>query len=204
MSSGSRRARRAPSRARKALTGVAAAVTVRLSAAVRAWLVPRLARLAVTAAAGWLLFVSFPPRNWWWGAVAAFALMAWVLTRPATTLLGGFGYGFLFGLVFYVALLPWISLLVGSMPWIALATVSALYPALFGLFAIVVRRLPGWPIWFAVVWAAQEWLQVGVPVWRISLGGGGIRSNQWTRCCRWSSSAVSLCCPRRSCWWDRA
>ena len=149
----------APAVARKTLTG---AVAARLPA-IRAWLVPRLPRLTVTVVAGWLLLVSFPPRNWWWAAVVAFALLAWVLTRPATTLLGGLGYGFLFGLVFYLALLPWISLLVGSMPWVALATVCALYPALFGLFAIVVRRLPGWPIWFAVLWAGQEWLKSVFP-----------------------------------------
>jgi apolipoprotein N-acyltransferase len=152
----------APSRVRKALTAAAAAVVARLPA-VRAWLVPRLSRLVVTIVAGLLLLASFPPKNWWWGAVVAFALLAWVLTRPATTLLGGLGYGFLFGLVFYVALLPWISLLVGAMPWLALATVSALFPALFGLFAVVVRRLAGWPIWFAVVWAAQEWLKAIFP-----------------------------------------
>jgi apolipoprotein N-acyltransferase len=152
----------APNRARKALTWAAAAVVARLTA-IRAWLVPRLPRLVVTIVAGWLLLASFPPRNWWWGAVVAFALLAWVLTRPNTTLLGGLGYGFLFGLVFYLALLPWISMLVGSMPWVALATVSALFSALFGLFAVVVRRLPGWPIWFAVVWAAQEWLKSVFP-----------------------------------------
>ena len=151
-----------PNRARKARTWAAAAVVARLTA-VRAWLVPRLPRLVVTIVAGWLLLASFPPRNWWWGAVVAFALLAWVLTRPATTLLGGLGYGFLFGLVFYLALLPWISMLVGSMPWVALATVSALFSALFGLFAVVVRRLPGWPIWFALVWAAQEWLKSVFP-----------------------------------------
>ena len=121
------------------------------------------AAVVVTIVAGWLILASFPPRNWWWGAVVAFALLAWVLTRPATTLLGGLGYGFLFGLVFYLALLPWISMLVGSMPWVALATVSALFSALFGLFAVVVRRLPGWPIWFALVWAAQEWLKSVFP-----------------------------------------
>ena len=144
--------------ARKALTGAAAAVVARLPAA-RAWLVPRLPRLVLTIVAGWLLLVSFPPKNWWWAAVVAFALLAWVLTRPATTLVGGLGYGFLFGLVFYQLLLPWISTLVGFMPWFALATACALFPALFGLFAVVVRRLPGWPIWFALMWAAQEWLK---------------------------------------------
>ena len=82
---------------------------------------------------------------------------------PTTTPAGGLGYGFLFGLAFYVPLLPWISHLVGAMPWLALATVCALFPGLFGLFAVVVRRLPGWPVWFALLWAAQEWLKSVFP-----------------------------------------
>jgi len=134
----------------------------RLGAA-RTALLPRLPRLALAVAGGLLLCASFPPLNWWWAAVVGAALLAWVLTRPATTPAGGMGYGFLFGLAFYVPLLPWISSLVGAMPWLALATTSALFPGLFGLFAVVVRRLPGWPIWFAVLWAAQEWLKSVVP-----------------------------------------
>jgi apolipoprotein N-acyltransferase len=86
-----------------------------------------------------------------------------VLTRPATTTAGGFGYGFVFGLAFYLPLLPWISLLVGAVPWLALATTCALFPGLFGLGAVIVRRLPGWPVWFALVWAAQEWLKSVFP-----------------------------------------
>ena len=39
----------------------------------------------------------------------------------------------------------------------------ALFPGIFGLSAVVVRQLPGWPIWFAVLWAAQEWLKSTVP-----------------------------------------
>ena len=131
--------------------------------AVQAALVPRVPRLVVTITAGSLLFASFPTTNWWWAAIVAFALLSWVLTRPATTLVGGAGYGFLFGLTFYLPLLPWISLLVGAVPWLALATVSALFPGLFGLCAVVVRRLPGWPLWFAVLWAAQEWLKSTIP-----------------------------------------
>ncbi len=100
----------------------------RARACVGAWLVPRLARLTATSVAGLLLYASFPPRNWWWAAFVAFALLAWVLTHPATTPCGGLGYGFLFGLAFYVPLLPWISLLVGDVPWVALATMSALFP----------------------------------------------------------------------------
>ncbi|BCO35702.1 hypothetical protein MHEC_21350 [Mycobacterium heckeshornense] len=125
--------------------------------------VPRLARLCATVAAALLLCASFPSFNWWWAAVVAFALLAWVLIDPATRLVGGLGYGYLFGLVFYVSLLPWIAKLVGPMPLAALVVVCALFPAIFGLLAVVVRALPGWPIWFALVWAAQEWAKCTVP-----------------------------------------
>ena len=52
------------------------------------------------------------------------------------------------------------------------------FPALFGLFAVVVRRLPGWPIWFAVLWAAQEWLKSTVPFGGFPVGRGGLRSDR--------------------------
>ncbi len=148
--------------ARGAATGLVAAVIARLPAA-NAAMLPRLTRLSCAVAGGLLFCASFPSLNWWWGAVVAAALLAWVLTHPATTPAGGLGYAFLFGLAFYLPLLPWVGLLVGPVPWIALATVSALFPALFGLCAVTVRRLPGWPIWFALLWAAQEWLKSTVP-----------------------------------------
>ena len=52
--------------------------------------------------AGLLMCVSFPPVGWWWSAVPALALLTWVLAHPKTTMAGGFGYGFLFGLAFVV------------------------------------------------------------------------------------------------------
>jgi apolipoprotein N-acyltransferase len=127
------------------------------------WLRPRLTRLSAAILAGLLLCASYPRFNWWWAAVIAFAALTWVLTRPATTPVGGFGYGFLFGLAFYLPLIRWISILVGAMPLIALVLLCAVFPGLFGLAAVVVRRLPGWPIWFAVLWAAQEWLKSTIP-----------------------------------------
>lgn len=148
--------------ARRAAASVSAAVIARLPG-VWATLRPRLPRLVLAVGAGLLLCASFPPLNWWWAAVIAAALLAWVLAHPATTVAGGLGYGFLFGLALYVPLLPWISNLVGAAPWLALSTTCALFPAVFGLFAVVVRRLPGWPIWFALVWAAQEWLKSILP-----------------------------------------
>ena len=125
--------------------------------------VDRLPQLGTVIVGGLLLCLSFPPFGWWYLAFIAFGLLSWVLTRESTTLAGGFGYGFLFGLAFYLPLLPWISGLVGAFPWVALSAMEALFPALFGLAAVAVRRLPGWPLWFAGVWAAQEWLKSTVP-----------------------------------------
>lgn len=125
--------------------------------------VDRLPRLGAAIGAGLLLCLSFPPFGWWYLAFAAFALLAWVLTRDTTTRWGGFGYGYLFGAAFYLPLLPWVGTFVGPVPWIGLALVQALFPALFGLAAVVVRTLPGWPLWFAGLWAAQEWLKSTVP-----------------------------------------
>lgn len=155
-------ARRSGSAALRVATAVAAAVVARLPR-LGAALLPRLARLACVVAGGLLLYASFPTRNWWWAAVPAAALLGWVLTRAATTAIGGLGYGFVFGLVFYLPLLPWVGSLVGPVPWVVLAMLCAAFPAAFGLFAVVVRGLPGWPLWFAVLWAAQEWAKSTFP-----------------------------------------
>ena len=135
----------------------------RLVSWVAAALPPRMVRLVAVTLGGLLMCISFPPIGWWWSAVLAFALLSWVLVHPATRLAGGLGYGFLFGLAFYIPLLPWISGLVGPMPWLLLAAMEAMFPAIFGLFAVVVRQLPGWPLWLALLWSLQELLKSSVP-----------------------------------------
>jgi len=124
---------------------------------------PRAVRLIVAVFAGLLLCISFPPIGWWWSAVVALAALSWVLVHPRTTPAGGFGYGLLFGLAFYIPLLPWISGLVGPVPWLALSAMESFFPAMFGLFAVAVRRLPGWPLWFALGWSLQEWAKSTIP-----------------------------------------
>ncbi|WP_301119153.1 apolipoprotein N-acyltransferase [Mycolicibacterium fortuitum] len=123
----------------------------------------RWAQLSASVAGGLALCLSYPPTGWWWVAFIGLALIGWVLTLRSTTRAGGFGYGFLFGLAFYIPLLPWISGLVGAVPWLALAAMEALFCGLFGLAAVVVRQLPGWPLWFAALWGTQEWLKSSVP-----------------------------------------
>ncbi|MCX6484015.1 MAG: apolipoprotein N-acyltransferase [Mycobacterium sp.] len=126
-------------------------------------LLPRMLRLGIAVLAGLLMCVSFPPVGWWWSAVPALALLTWVLVHPGTTMAAGFGYGFVFGLAFYLPLLPWIGGLVGPIPWLMLAAMEACFPALFGVFAVCVARLPGWPLWLAAVWSMQEWLKSSIP-----------------------------------------
>ncbi|MEO3759218.1 apolipoprotein N-acyltransferase [Mycobacterium sp. B14F4] len=133
------------------------------SARSRQAVVARLPQLGVAILAGVVLCLSFPPFGWSYLAFVAFALLVWVLTRETTTVAGGFGYGFLFGAAFYLPLLPWVGSFVGPVPWIGLALVEALFPALFAAAAVIVRRLPGWPLWFAGLWSVQEWLKATVP-----------------------------------------
>jgi len=133
----------------------------------------RMVALSATFAAGLLLWTSFPVLNWWWAAVLAFALLGAVLVRAAITPAGGLGYGVLFGLAFYAPLLRWTGDFVGVWPWLALAGICAVFPGMFGLLAVFVRGLPGWPIWLAALWAAQEWAKSSWPVGGFPWGAVG-------------------------------
>ena len=134
--------------------------------------------VAAAVAAGMLLRGSFPPLNWWWAAVLAFALLSWVLTRPATTTAGGFGYGLLFGLAFYLPLLPWVGGLVGRA---ALADADADVCAVSGGVRAAGRRGAAAARLAGLVRAAVGGpgvAEIGVPVRRVPLGRGGIRPDR--------------------------
>ncbi|MFB8000902.1 apolipoprotein N-acyltransferase [Nocardia sp. NPDC056000] len=112
--------------------------------------------------AGLLLFASFPPRTLWFLAPVGIAIL--ILTvrgngRPR----GGFGYGFLAGMAFFLPLLPWTGIYVGPVPWIGLSTALSVYVGLFGMLVRVVGRLPGWPLWVATVWSLTEWGRSSFP-----------------------------------------
>lgn len=123
----------------------------------------RLPRMGAAVAGGLLLCASFPPVGWWPAAIAGLALLGWALAHQFTTLAGGFGYGLLFGLSFYLPLLPWTGGFVGVVPWLALSLVCAVFPALFAVPAVAVRNLRGWPLWWAAWWVVLEWLKSVVP-----------------------------------------
>ncbi|MFD3743442.1 apolipoprotein N-acyltransferase [Nocardia sp. NPDC058633] len=123
---------------------------------------PTALRVLAALAGGLLLFGSFPPRPFWFLAPVAVALLTLAVRGPGK-LRGGFGYGMLGGLAFFVPLLPWTGIYVGPVPWLALSTACAVFFGMWGVLARVSSALPGWPVWLALAWTATEWARSNVP-----------------------------------------
>ncbi|WP_280270058.1 apolipoprotein N-acyltransferase [Nocardia wallacei] len=126
--------------------------------------------------AGLLIYASFPPRTCWYLAPPGIALLTLVV-RGNGRLRGGFGYGLVAGLAFFVPLLPWTGIYVGPVPWLALSAACAVYVGLFGMLARLVGALPGWPLWVAAMWTLTEWGRSnfpfgGFPWGRVAFGQG--------------------------------
>lgn len=101
-------------------------------------------------------------------ALACFAWATTGLTARSAALAG-----WLFGVAFYYTHIAWMRTSIGTDAWIALAGIESAAYALVGTGAALVRRLPGWPFWLAVVWVAAEgvrstWPFSGMPWGRIS------------------------------------
>ncbi|TLF92472.1 apolipoprotein N-acyltransferase [Nocardia cyriacigeorgica] len=123
---------------------------------------PVLIRAVAAVVSGVLLFGSFPPRPWWFLAPAGIALLT-LTVRGTGKLRGGFGYGLLAGLGFFLPLLPWTGIYVGPVPWLALSAACAVYVGLFGMMARLLGTLPGWPVWIALAWTTAEWGRSSFP-----------------------------------------
>ncbi|MET8757950.1 apolipoprotein N-acyltransferase [Lentzea sp. NPDC004782] len=118
---------------------------------------PVLLRAALAVGGGALIYLSFPPRPLWFLAPVGFALLAWTLHgRKARA---GFGYGLLFGLGFMVPLLRWTGEFVGLIAWLPLALACALMISIGTTAMAAVSRVPGWPLWAACLWVADEALR---------------------------------------------
>jgi apolipoprotein N-acyltransferase len=135
-----------------------------------AWLC---ARMVGAAGGGVLLYLSFPPRTWWWLALPAFALLGPILWGRRAR--AGFGYGFLFGLGFLLPLLSWTNTYVGDAPWLVLTVAEAAFVGVGAAAMASVSRLPGAPVWAAAAWVAGEALRGrfpfgGLPWGRVGFG----------------------------------
>ncbi|MDQ6648600.1 MAG: apolipoprotein N-acyltransferase [Actinomycetota bacterium] len=112
-----------------------------------------LGRLAGAVVSGLLLVGAFPPVGDWWLAPAGVATLA--LAVRGTRLWLGAVLGLVAGLALFGPLLSWLQP-VGSDAWLALALLEALAIGLLGAALAVVSRLPGWPLWGAALWVAEE------------------------------------------------
>ncbi|MEU4212586.1 apolipoprotein N-acyltransferase [Streptomyces sp. NPDC026206] len=117
-------------------------------------------RTALAAIGGLTLAGAFPPYGLWPLSVLAVAALA-LLTRGRTARQGAWS-GFAFGLPFFFVLLRWLHV-VGYDAVLGLSVVEALFVAALGAGLALTSRLPGWPLWGACLWTAQEWARDRLP-----------------------------------------
>ncbi len=149
------------------MTGAEAPHSPQRGAAWRPWL----GRLLLAAGSGVLFYLSFAPRTLWWLAPLAFTGLA--LALHGRRFRAGFGYGFVFGCTFFLLHLTWLQHFLGEgfgpWPWLGLSATLALYLGLAGGLCTLVARLPGAPVWMALVVIAMEtpraWFPLGGFPW---------------------------------------
>jgi apolipoprotein N-acyltransferase len=119
-------------------------------------------RTLLAAAGGGLLLLAFPGYGLW--PLAPLGPAALALAVHGRRARGGAWLGLVFGLAFFVPLLSWSGIFVGSFPWLALAASQALFVALLGAAGAATSRLPAWPLWAAALWVTEEALRGRLPL----------------------------------------
>jgi len=117
--------------------------------------------LMLSAAAGGLLFLAFPPYGFWPLAPVAVGLLCLVVHGRGPG--WGAGQGLIFGITLYVPLLSWSGTEVGAVPWLLLAVSQAFFCVGLSALLPIVQRLPGWPVWVACLWVAEECARSRIP-----------------------------------------
>jgi apolipoprotein N-acyltransferase len=132
-------------------------------------------RTAAAVAGAILVFLAFPPNQisvhllsspgttagMWPLAPAGVAVFTLAVrgTRART----GAWLGLAFGVPFFLTTLAGM-VKVGPDAWIILSVFQALYLAPLGAGIAVVTRLPGWPVWTAALWVAEELIRGRFPL----------------------------------------
>ncbi|MDX6741212.1 apolipoprotein N-acyltransferase [Actinocorallia sp. A-T 12471] len=131
----------------------------------------RATRVAVSAAAGLIMFLAFPPNVFgpdegspsglWPLAPVGVAVLALALRglRPWAGALAGL----VCGLFFFIPILPGLRP-IGTDVWLGLSVVQALYFAPMGAAMAYVSRSRLWPLWVAGLWVAQELVRGRAPL----------------------------------------
>ncbi|MDO8309133.1 MAG: apolipoprotein N-acyltransferase [Actinomycetota bacterium] len=116
--------------------------------------------LCLAAAAGVGMWAAFPPIGLGIAAVAGVALLTAATWRAGIR--RGLLAGLVTGLVFFIPLLHWMSV-VGTDAWLMLSLYCGAWLALVGAGTALVTRLPAAPVWVGAVWVLQEALRGRIP-----------------------------------------
>ena len=115
----------------------------------------------IAAVAGLALYASFPPLGWWWLSVPALALYISRIDEARAP--HALTVTFVFGMSFWVPLIDWIPLAVGTTPpWFVLAFVQTLFVMGWALF-VRWTQLWAWArgpvmhaLFYALTWAGVD------------------------------------------------
>jgi apolipoprotein N-acyltransferase len=129
-----------------------------------------LLRVVVALVSGVALSLAYQPVGIGW--LVPLGVAGYVLTTSGLRVRGAWAPGLAFGIGFQFTLLWWMRA-VGYDAWAALAGLEAVFYGLLGVGMPLLRRLPLWPLWFAVAWTAmEEWRSYspfsGMPWGRLS------------------------------------
>ncbi len=111
-------------------------------------------------ACGIALWSAFAPLNLVFMAPLAISGLTVMIAR--SRFWSATGWTGLTGVVFFGLLMTWLNV-VGNDAWIALSIYCGAWVLLTGIGSWCVVRLPGWPVWIAAVWVAQEALRDRYP-----------------------------------------
>ncbi|MCO7218946.1 apolipoprotein N-acyltransferase [Klenkia sp. PcliD-1-E] len=116
-----------------------------------------LARTLLAAAGGISMYLAFP--GWDLAALAVLGPATLSVATRGVRFRTGLWLGLVQGLCFFVPLLSWTGIYVGSFPWYALSVAESLYVAVLGGALALTARLPAWWLWAAALWVGQEALR---------------------------------------------
>jgi apolipoprotein N-acyltransferase len=117
-------------------------------------------RLAGAAVSGALVALALPPYDLWPLAPVGVALL--VLLSRGLSARRAAAVGLVHGLATFLPLLSWLTV-IGPDAWLLVALLEASFLALAGALTPSVLRLPGWPLWVACLWVAEELARDTVP-----------------------------------------
>jgi apolipoprotein N-acyltransferase len=118
--------------------------------------------LGAAILAGLALDTAFAPLGWWPIAIPATALV--MLFMRGRTWRQALLLGFAVGLAQFAPLIAWLTV-VTPVAWIALTLAESAYIAVLGVgLAMVVRRVPAWPVLAALLWVSEELVRTRWPL----------------------------------------